>query len=133
MTRAKTAVEAADNFHYNNSLAKGRKFVGDLSKLMLRAYNAEAENCVRVLKAGNLPSATRRLQTAVRILEKLGAMASIRINPAYHQTRITELELTADYLAKKQQEKEAEREHRAALQEERRYNGAQISRWQTLI
>ncbi|WET81034.1 DUF4041 domain-containing protein [Amycolatopsis sp. QT-25] len=118
MTRAKTAVESADNFHYNNSLAKGRKFVGDLSKLMLRAYNAEAENCVRVLKAGNLPSAIKRLQTAVRTIEKLGAMASIRINPVYHQTRITELELTADYLVKKQQEKEAEREHRAALREE---------------
>ncbi|MEV7549180.1 DUF4041 domain-containing protein [Amycolatopsis sp. NPDC089917] len=118
MTKAKTAVESSDTFQYNNSVAKGRKFVGDLSKLMLRAYNAEAENCVRVLRAGNLPSAIKRLETAVRTIEKLGAMASIRISPAYHQTRVRELELTADYLAKKQQEKEEEREHRAALREE---------------
>jgi hypothetical protein len=29
----------------------------DLAKLMLRAYNAEAENCVRYVKAGNLAAA----------------------------------------------------------------------------
>lgn len=81
MSKAKTAVESSDPFQYNNSVAKGRKFVGDLSKLMLRASNAEAENCVRVLKASNLPSAIKRLQTAVRTKEKLGAMASIRISP----------------------------------------------------
>ena len=120
LVRAKTAVQASSSFHYNNSLAQGRKFVGDLSKLMLRAYNAEAENCVRVLKAGNLPSAVKRLETAVRTIEKLGTMAAIRISPPYHALKIRELELTADYLAKKQQEKEEERERRAALREEQK-------------
>ncbi|APU15727.1 hypothetical protein UA75_18985 [Actinoalloteichus sp. GBA129-24] len=120
MTRSKSAVNASSSFHYNNSLAQGRKFVGDLSKLMLRAYNAEAENCVRVLKAGNLASAVKRLETAVRTIEKLGIMAAIRVNPTYHAMRVRELELTADYLAKKQQEKEEERDRRAALREEQR-------------
>ncbi|UOZ11297.1 DUF4041 domain-containing protein [Amycolatopsis sp. WQ 127309] len=120
MVGGTTAVEASSSFHYNNSLAQGRKFVGDLSKLMLRAYSAEAENCVRVLKAGNLPSAVKRLETAVRTIEKLGTMASIRISPAYHAMRVRELELTADYLAKKQQEKEDERERRAVLREEQK-------------
>ena len=109
MVKAKTAVRASETFHYNNSLAKGRKFVGDLSKLMLRAYNAEADICVRILKAGNLSSAVKRLETSVRVIERLGDMASIRIAPEYHALRIYELELTADYLAKKQEEKEAER------------------------
>lgn len=118
MAKAKTAVRASETFHYNNSLAKGRKFVGDLSKLMLRAYNAEADICVRVLKAGNLSSAVKRLETSVRVVERLGEMASIRIAPEYHALRILELELTADYLAKKQEEKEAEREQRARLREE---------------
>ena len=120
MVKQKTAVRGSESFHYNNSLAKGRKFVGDLSKLMLRAYNAEADICVRVLKAGNLSSALKRLETAVRIIEKLGDMASIRITPEYHALRIYELELTADYLAKKQAEKEAEREERARLREEQK-------------
>lgn len=47
------AVLAADMFTFSGSLAKGRKMVVDLSKLMLRAYNAEADNCVRSLRSGN--------------------------------------------------------------------------------
>jgi regulator of protease activity HflC (stomatin/prohibitin superfamily) len=46
IVRAARAVLAADLFTFDGSLAKGRKMVADLSKLMLRAYNAEADNCV---------------------------------------------------------------------------------------
>jgi hypothetical protein len=119
MVKNKTAATGSQSFTFNNSLAKGRKFVGDLSKLMLRGYNAEADICVRVLKAGNLESAIKRLETSVRVIQRLGAMADIKISPAYHHLRVQELELTADYLAKKQEEKEAEREHKARLREER--------------
>ena len=31
-------------FAYNNSVAQGRRMVADFSKLLLRAYNAEADN-----------------------------------------------------------------------------------------
>lgn len=120
MIKQKTAVQGSEDFQYNNSLAKGRKFVGDLSKLMLRTYNAEADICIRVLKAGNLPSALKRLDTSVRIIEKLGLMASIRVTPEYHALRVYELELTSDYLTKKQEEKEAAREERARLREEQK-------------
>ena len=41
------AILASDMFTFNNSLAKGHKMTGEFSKLMLRAYNAEADNCVR--------------------------------------------------------------------------------------
>ena len=51
------AILANDMFTFNNSLAKGRKMLADFSKLMLRAYNAEAENCVRSLRAGNVVTA----------------------------------------------------------------------------
>jgi hypothetical protein len=119
MVKNKTAATGSQSFTFNNSVAKGRKFVGDLSKLMLRGYNAEADICVRVLKAGNLESAIKRLETSVRVIQRLGGMADIKISPAYHRLRVLELELTADYLAKKQEEKEAEREHKARLREER--------------
>lgn len=120
MVKNSTAATGSQSFTYNNSLAKGRKFVSDLSKLMLRGYNAEADICVRVLKAGNLESALKRLETSVRVIQRLGAMADIRISPQYHHLRVQELELTADYLAKKQQEKEAERDERARLREEQK-------------
>ncbi len=59
------AVLAADMFTFGGSLAKGRKMVSDLSRLMLRAYNAEADNCVRSLRAGNVSTAKRRMENAV--------------------------------------------------------------------
>ena len=120
MVKAGDAILASDMFTYNNSLAKGRKMTADLSKLMLRAYNAEADNCVRALRAGNVVTAKKRLDRAVGAIAKLGAMMEMRVNPHYHELRFEELELTSDYLMKKQEEKEAAREERARLREERR-------------
>jgi len=118
--RAGNAILASDMFTYNNSLAKGRKMVSDFGKLMLRAYNAEADNCVRSLRAGNVLTATKRLAAAVDAIEKLGALMEMRINPTYHQLRIEEIELTGDWLMKVQQEREDAREERERLREERK-------------
>jgi hypothetical protein len=92
----------------------------DLGKLMLRAYNAEADNCVRALRSGALAAATKRLSTAAEAIARLGKMMEMRVAPDYHALRITELELVADYLFKQQEEREAAREERERLREERR-------------
>lgn len=114
------AVLAADLFTWDGSLAKGRKMVADLSKLMLRAYNAEADNCVRSLRSGNVTTAKKRLDNAIASIEKLGAMMQMRVNPAYHTLRVQELELTADFQVKVQEEREKAREERELLREQRR-------------
>jgi hypothetical protein len=120
MVKARDAVLASDMFTFNNSLAKGRRMTAEFSKLMLRAYNAEADNCVRSLRAGNVVSAKKRLDASVAAIAKLGAMMEMRINPDYHALRIRELKLTADYLMKVQVEREEAREERERLREERR-------------
>jgi hypothetical protein len=120
IVRAGRAVLAADLFTFDGSLAKGRKMVADLSKLMLRAYNAEADNCVRSLRSGNISTATKRLVSAVTAIEKLGAIMDMRVNPEYHTLRVAELELTADYQMKLQEEREQAREERELLREQRR-------------
>lgn len=120
MVKAGTAILASDMFTYNNSLAQGRKMTRDLSKLMLRAYNSEADNCVRSLRAGNVVTAKKRLDKAVEAIAKLGSMMEMRVGPEYHALRFEEVELTADYLMKVQEEKEVAREERARLREERK-------------
>ncbi|MCF6506585.1 DUF4041 domain-containing protein [Blastococcus sp. MG754426] len=120
MVKAGKAIEASDRFSFNNSLAAGRRMTADFSKLMLRAYNAEADNCVRALRAGALAAATKRLETAAGTIARLGQMMEMRVSPEYHALRITELELTADYLFKQQEEREAAREERERLREERK-------------
>jgi hypothetical protein len=118
--KAGHAVLAADMFTWDGSLAKGRKMVGDLSKLMLRAYNAEADNCVRSLRSGNVSTAKKRLEAAVTAIEKLGGMMQMRINPGYHALRLQELELVADFQMKVQEEREKAREEREMLREQRK-------------
>ena len=120
VVKANQAVLAADLFTFDGSLAKGRNMVGDLSKLMLRAYNAEAENCVRSLRNGNISTAQKRLENAMKSIEKLGGIMEMRVNPDYHQLRIEELELTADYQMKIQEEREKAREERELLREQRK-------------
>jgi hypothetical protein len=112
------AIEASTRFTFDNSLAKGRKMTADLAKLMLRAYNAEAENCVRYVKAGNLKAAEKRLAGAASSIARYASMMEMHINPDYHAVRVRELELTADYQMKVQEEREAAREERARLREE---------------
>jgi hypothetical protein len=120
MVLQKDAILASDMFTYNNSLAKGRKMSSDFSKLMLRAYNSEADSCIRSLRAGNVVTAKKRLDKAVSTIAKLGSMMEMRVNPDYHAFRFEEIELMSDYLMKVQEERERAREEREELREQRK-------------
>ncbi|WDH77790.1 DUF4041 domain-containing protein [Microbacterium esteraromaticum] len=118
--RAGRATQATSNFTFNNSSAKGAKFVRDMSKLMLRSYNAEAENCVKAVRAGNLATAQKRLTTAMEQIARLGTMIDLSITSYFHQLRLRELELANRHLRAVQAEKEADRAHREELREQRK-------------
>ena len=114
------AITASATWQVNGSVAQGRKMVNDISKLMLRAYNAEADNLVRGMKPYKLNTAMERLDKVATTIAKLGASMSIAVSVPYHRVRLRELELTADYLEKVAEEKEREREERERLREERK-------------
>lgn len=114
------AVLATTNWTVNGSASEGRTMVRDFSKLMLRAFNAEADNLVRGLKPYKLDAAVERLQKVASTIEKLGKTMQIRISMPYLSLRVQELELTADVLQKEAEEKEAERLERERLREERK-------------
>ena len=120
MVKAGVAIESSEHFMYDNSLAKGKKMCKDLSALMLLAYNSQADSCVKSLKAGNVVTAKKRINNTKDKIAKLGAMMEMHISEGYHGLQVDELELTADYLVKKQEEKEAAREERERLREEKR-------------
>lgn len=114
------AIEASLSWHVNGSLTEGRKAIREYSKLMLRAYNAEADNLVRGMKPYKLQSSLDRLDKVAFTIERLGKTMSLRVAAEYHQLRFRELELTADYLEKLAQQKANEREERERLREERK-------------
>lgn len=116
----KRATSAVSNFTFNNSAAKGRQFISEMSKMMLAAYNAEAENAIKTVKAGGLSTAKARLEKAAERVSKNGQMISLSITGEYHRLRTQELELAARHLAALQAEKEVERAHREELREAKR-------------
>ena len=116
--KAGTAVKGATNWTVNGSATAGAKMVREFSKLMLRAYNNEADHAVASMKPYTLDSSIARLQKARETITRLGGTMDIMVTDSYHRLRVEELELTADYLAKVAEQKEREREQRARLREE---------------
>ena len=116
--RAGNAVVGSTNWQVNGSKAAGTKMVREFSKLMLRAYNNEADNALRSMKPYTLASSIGRLEKAKATITKLGGTMNIRVTDRYHQLRVEELELTADYLAKVAEEKERDRQERDRVREE---------------
>ncbi|MBB2506316.1 DUF4041 domain-containing protein [Amycolatopsis echigonensis] len=117
------AITASTDWTVNGSAVQGQRMVRDFSKLMLRAYNAEADNCVRSMRPYRLDSAKDRLSKTREIISRLGKTMNINISPSYHRLRLEELELTADHLAKVEEEKErirAERERQRDEQQAQR-------------
>lgn len=114
------AVTGSTDWTVNGSLPQGRKLVRDFSKLLLRAYNAEADNLVRALKPHKLDAARERLAKVAATVERLGQVMDIRISASYRSLRERELALTADYRQKLADEKELEREERERLREEKK-------------
>ena len=114
------AVDANTAWSVNGSATQGRRMVTDFSKLMLRAYNAEADYSVRSMRPYRLDSLINRLDRSRDTIARLGRTMGIRITDDYHALRVLELELTADFLAKQEQEKERRRELREQQREEER-------------
>ena len=112
------AITAAQNWTVNGSTSEGGKMVKEFSKLMLRAYNGEVDDAIRTLKPFKLQSAVDRVNKVETSIERLGKTMQIEIDDNYHKLRIEEIRLTADFLTKKEEEKEQQKEERLRLKEE---------------
>lgn len=120
MVKNKQAVHASSGFTFNGSKAQGDKFVRNMSTIMLRAYNAEAENGIKSTKAGNLAAAQKRLGTVKDQIARQGSMISLAIDERYHKLRLKEQEIASAHLQRLAAEREAERERKAELREQKR-------------
>jgi hypothetical protein len=120
LVRNEHAVLAATNWTVNGSLREGNVMVRDFSKLMLRAYNAEADNCVRNVRPHRVAAMVDRLTKVRTTIARLGKTMSIEIAEPYHKARVQEIRLTADYLGKVEEEKERIRAERERQREEER-------------
>lgn len=120
MIKNNIATFGSDQWTVNNSLAQGKKLVGDMKKLCLRSFNNECEAAVDEVKFNNYERCEARIEKSADAVEKLGKTMSVRINPRYVQLKKDELKIALEYQIQKQREKEEQKELRAQLREEAR-------------
>lgn len=133
MVRQKNAARTASGFTFNNSAAQGKKFLDNMAKLLLGAYNSEAENAAKAVRASNLETCAKRLTTARDRIERQGTMIDFRVSEAYHRLRLSELELAAEHLQVKALEKELERERKAELREQKKVEAELLAQKEKLL
>ena len=117
-TAKERGVTGAANWAVNGSLQDGARMVREQCRLMLRAYNAEADNCIRTIRSHNLEPTLSRLTRAKDSIQKLGRSMAIQITEEYHELRLAEIQLTADYHLKVAEERETQRALREELREQ---------------
>lgn len=116
--REGSAATGSKTMTMDGNLRKGQKVVKDMVKLLLRSYNAEAENAVKTVRAGHLTAAKKRLEKSAQAVERLGKSMDIVVTYRYRQLRESELELTHQHLEALKAAKEEEREIRRREREE---------------
>jgi stress response protein SCP2 len=117
-TAKERGVTGAANWAVNGSLQDGARMVREQCRLMLRAYNAEADNCIRTVRSHNLEPTVSRLTRAKDSIQKLGRSMAIQITEEYHELRLAEIRLTSDYHLKVAEERETQRAFREDLREQ---------------
>lgn len=64
LVRRDAAVACTNTWSVNGSEAQGRRFVKEVSRILLSAYNAEVENVIRVLRPHRLDAALDRIESS---------------------------------------------------------------------
>lgn len=120
MVKAKTALHCRANWVVEGSEVKGRKMADEQMRLMLRAFNGEADSAISKIKHSNFASLAKRIRASFATLDKLGATKQIDFNPQYLELKLRELRLSHEWEISKQEEKERQREIKEQIQEEAR-------------
>jgi hypothetical protein len=118
LVKSQGAVSTTKKWAINGSEKEGTRMVADFGKLVLRAYNNEVDNVLRSMKPYALDAALARLNKLRSAIAKLGASMKLAVTDEFHALRVKEMQLTADYLVKIDEEREQQREDRARLKEE---------------
>jgi len=115
-----TAAECNTNWNVSGSEAKGRKMVKDQKKLMLRAFNGEADAAIAKVKYNNVVNLEKRIRRAFDAINRLGKGKDIYITDDYFDLKVSELRLVHEHREKIQEEKEEQRRIKEQMREEQR-------------
>lgn len=102
----------------DGSEAKGRQMIREQAKLMLRAFNGEADAATSKVKYSNVLNMEKRVQRSFETINKLGKTKDIAIEQSYLNLRLEELRLVHEHREKVQAEKEEQKRVKELMREE---------------
>lgn len=102
----------------NGSEAQGRASTKKFIKLILRAFNGEADSLITKVKWNNINQIKERLNKSFNALNALGKSQTVEITKEYFDLKIKELLLEYEFRLKRQQEREEQRALAEELREE---------------
>ena len=112
MINQRIAVRSQTKLVFNDSEKKGQKLTDNLQKLVLIAFNTEADDVILKVKHSNIQSSEERLAASFKRLNKLSETTTCEITQDYLDLKLSELYLQYEMACKKQQEKEQDQERK---------------------
>ncbi|MEH7379130.1 DUF4041 domain-containing protein [Bacillus sp. JJ1533] len=120
MVKEKTATIHSLDWTIGNDSKKGKEFILDTIKLILRAFNNECDNIITKVKYNNVDASEQRIHKVYDELNKLTDMQRVSIAKGYLNLKLQELYLKYEFEQKKQEEKEEQIEIKERMREEAR-------------
>jgi predicted nuclease with TOPRIM domain len=118
LIRSKRATVCEAEWTVNNSRVQGRKQINDTFKLMLFAFNGEADVVIAKVKFKNVLEAESRIKKSFDLINKLVSTQQAYITQEYLNLKLEELYLAHEYQEKLYDEKEEQRRIREQIREE---------------
>lgn len=118
MINLKIAATCSTQWTVGNSRRKGEKMTNDNLKLMLRAFNGEADAAIAKVKFNNVITMEKRMKKAFEVINKLNEVNCCTISREYLNLKLEELYLNYEMAKKIEEEKEEQRMIREQMREE---------------
>ena len=118
MINSKIAATCSIQWTVGNSRRKGEKMTNDNLKLMLRAFNGEADAAIAKVKFNNVTTMEKRIKKAFEVINKLNEVNCCTISNRYLNLKLEELYLNYEMSKKIEEEKEEQRIIREQIKEE---------------
>jgi len=115
-----TAAICTQNWTVNGSASEGKKQTKAYTRLMLRAFNGEADGLIANVRWNNVQRMIERLEGVYQAINKLGEVHTIHIQRDYFQLKLQELKVSYEYQEKLKAEKDEQKRVQEQIREEER-------------
>lgn len=120
MIKDKTAAVSLKKWALEGSVSKGKKFIDDNIKQVIKTFNIECDNAIKKVRFNNFEMSKKRIVKSFKSLNKLNSLNYIEISKKYLDSKLEQLALEFEKARKKQEEKEELRRQRELKREELR-------------